>query len=286
MVNEEVKVGLQIPNFSWPESPANIGAKLTQMAETADEVGFSSLWLMDHFFQIDVDEPRNAAEEPMLEGYSTISYLAAVTRRIKLGLLVTGNIYRHPGLLMKTVTTIDVLSGGRAYFGIGAGWYQHEAKGLGVPFPATKSEIIGRLEETLRIAKQMWAGHTNAFLGKYYHFTEPINSPQPLTRPHPPILIGCHGWKKILRLVAEYGDEFNAYLGGIPDRERLGNKTLKEYLRRSAAYQERRRDLTAKLERLKGHCMETVTPFEEIEPLRVIGRDVIPAIAKLGNSNE
>src|SRR3990172_6042348 len=127
-----MRLGLQIPRFAWPGGPAEIGARLAQIARTAEDAGFYSLWVMDHFFQIGGLGP---AEDPMLESYSALSYLAGVTRRPKLGVMVTGAIYRHPGLLVKTVTTLDVLSGGRPYFGIGAGWYEREARGLGVPFP-------------------------------------------------------------------------------------------------------------------------------------------------------
>ena len=153
-----MKIGLQIPNFTYPDGPKELGTKLAEIARTADDAGFSSLWVMDHFFQIG-DRARSAglgpAEDEMLEGYTTLSYLAAITKKVTLGTLVTGVIYRHPGILVKTVTTLDVLSGGRAYLGIGAAWNEREARALGVPFPSTK-ERLERLEETLEIAKQMF----------------------------------------------------------------------------------------------------------------------------------
>src|SRR3954470_18939426 len=149
-----MRIGLQIPSFTWPDGPAGIGPKLAEIGKTADEAGFASLWVMDHFFQIEYVGP---AEDPMLEGYSALSYLAAFTERAKLGTLVTGVIYRYPGILLKTVTTLDVLSGGRAYLGIGAAWNEEEHEGLGVRFP-TVSERFERLEETLRIAHQMFDG--------------------------------------------------------------------------------------------------------------------------------
>jgi len=208
---------------------------------------------MDHFFQ--VGQGFGPPEAPMLEGYSTISYLAAVTQSIKVGLMVTGNFYRHPGILIKTVTTLDVLSGGRAYLGIGAGWYEREAKGLGVPFPPVR-ERIERLEETLQIAKHMWRGDQSPFNGEYYQLEEPINNPQPLSQPHPPILIGCEGEKKMLRLVAKYADAVNFQLG----------TPLKEYaswLRER--YQNRKKQLTRKLDILKMHCKNVGRSFDVIE---------------------
>jgi len=161
-----------------------IGSKLAEIGKTADEAGFASLWVMDHFFQIEYVGP---AEDPMLEGYSALSYLAGVTERMRLGTLVTGVIYRYPGILLKTATTLDVLSGGRAYLGIGAGWFEREARGLGVPFPSTK-ERFERLEETLQIAHHMWSGEVAPYRGNHYHLKEPLNSPQVLSRPHPPIM--------------------------------------------------------------------------------------------------
>src|SRR5689334_11326926 len=143
-----MRVGLQIPSFTWPGGAAEIGPRLAEIARTADTAGFASIWVMDHFFQI---ERVGSVEEPMLEGYSTLSYLAAHTTRARLGTLVTGAIYRYPGILVKTATTLDVLSGGRAYFGVGAGWFEREARGLGVPFPPLK-ERFERLEELLQIA--------------------------------------------------------------------------------------------------------------------------------------
>ena len=170
-----MRIGLQVPRFTWPGGPAGIGPKLAEIGRTADEAGFVSLWVMDHFFQI---RHVGSVEEPMLEGYSALSYLAGMTERVKLGTLVTGVIYRHPGILLKTVTTLDVLSGGRAYLGIGAGWFEREALGLGVPFPTTR-ERFERLEETLQIAAQMWSGKVAPYHGTHYHLEEALNSPRP-----------------------------------------------------------------------------------------------------------
>src|SRR5512138_1214966 len=174
-----MKIGLQIPNFTWPGSPANLGSKLAEIVGTAEEAGFASIWVMDHFFQIgsrDRSTGVGPAEDEMLEGYSTLSYLAGLTKTVKLGTLVTGVIYRHPGILVKTVTTLDVLSGGRAYMGIGAAWNEREAKGLGVPFPPP-GERLSRLEETLQIAKQMWSENNGPYKGEYYQLDETLNSP-------------------------------------------------------------------------------------------------------------
>src|SRR5512140_3431726 len=160
-----MKIGLQIPNFTWPVGVAGIASCLAEIAKTADDAGFASLWVMDHFFQIgsrDRAMGLGPAEDEMLESYSTLAYLAGLTKKVKLGTLVTGVIYRHPGILVKTVTTLDVLSGGRAYLGIGAAWNEREARGLGVPFPAV-AERFQRLEETLQIAKQMWSADNGPY---------------------------------------------------------------------------------------------------------------------------
>jgi len=202
-----MRLGLQIPSFTWPGGAAEIAPRLGEIARAADEVGLASLWVMDHFFQIPSVGP---AEREMLEGWSTLAFLAAQTRRIALGTLVTGVTYRHPGVLVKTATTLDVLSGGRAYLGIGAAWYEREHVGLGVPFPP-RAERFERLEETLRIAHQMWSGNAAPFKGRQQRLKETLCSPPPLARPHPPVLIGGIGERKTLRLVARYADAWNAF---------------------------------------------------------------------------
>jgi F420-dependent oxidoreductase-like protein len=209
-----VKLGLQIPDFTTPAGPARLGADLAAVAGTADEAGFEFLAVMDHFFQIGA---VGAPEREMLEAYTTLGYLAACTSRIKLLTLVTGAVYRYPGILGKTVTTLDVLSGGRAWLGIGAAWNDQESRGLGIQFPPV-AERFERLEETLRICLQMWAGDEAPFAGVHYQLERPLNSPQSLTRPHPPILIGGGGEKKTLRLVARYADACNLFPG--PDLAR------------------------------------------------------------------
>ena len=215
-----MKIGLQVIRFDWSDNVNEMRDRLIAIAKLADESGFYSLWVMDHLFQMGGE--FGPAEAPMLEGYSTINYLAGITSRVRLGTLVTGNSYRYPGLLIKMVSTLDILSGGRAYLGIGAGWYKREARGLGIPLPDV-SERFARLEETLQIAKHMWSGQRTPYLGKYYQLEEPINCPKPLQQPHPPILIGGEGEKKTLSLVAQYGDVCNLFAGGNLDEYAEGS---------------------------------------------------------------
>ncbi len=200
-----MRIGLQVTNFTWPNHQGSLGETFALVAQRAEQAGLFSLWVMDHYFQIPGVGP---AEHEMLEAYSALAFAAARTNRIKLGTMVTGVTYRYPGLLIKTVTTLDVLSGGRAYFGVGAAWYEEEHRGLGVPFPPT-SERFERLEETLQIAHQMWKGDEKPYQGKYYTLERPLNSPSSVQKPHPPILIGGAGERKTLRLVAQYGDACN-----------------------------------------------------------------------------
>lgn len=293
-----MKIGLQVPRFTWPEGNKSIGPKLAQIGRTADEAGFSSIWVMDHFFQI---EMVGEAEEPMLEGYSALSFLAGVTRRAKLGTLVTGVQYRYPGILAKTATTLDVLSGGRAYLGIGAGWYERESKGLGVPFPPT-AERFERLEEALRISHQMWSGETGSFEGKHYHLEETLNSPQAVSKPHPPIMVGGGGERKTLRLVARYADACNLFAYGGKEALRHKLDVLKghcEDVGRDYDEIERTTLGTAHLspgemsaEDIIGMCREqsevgvqhaifNMPNVHDIEPLERFGKEVIPAVAEL-----
>jgi F420-dependent oxidoreductase-like protein len=207
-----MKLGLQIPSFTWPGGAEAIGPTLARVAAQADEVGFDSIWVMDHFFQI---RSVGQVEEPMLEGWTTLGFLAAATKRARLGLMVGGVHYRYPGLWVKAATTLDVLSGGRAWLGIGAAWNQQESDGLGFPFPPL-GERFEMLEETLRIAHEMWSGERGseaAFEGRHVRATRLLNSPQSLTRPRPPIMIGGGGERKTLRLVAQYADATNVFGG-------------------------------------------------------------------------
>ena len=233
-----MKLGLQIPSFTWPGGDAAIGPTLARIAETADGVGFDSLWVMDHFYQIrGVGRP----EEPMLEGWSALAFMAAHSTKATLGLMVGGVHYRQAGLWAKAATTLDVLSGGRAYLGIGAAWNEEESHGLGFPMPplGVRFEM---LEETLQIVHAMWQGERGSgesFRGKHYQADRLLNSPQALSKPHPRILIGGGGEQKTLRLVARYADACNVF--GGPDQ------------------------LSHKFSVLRERCAEVGRPFGEIE---------------------
>ena len=254
-----MKIGLHIGKFEWEGSPQNIGEKLAEIAQKAEEVGFSSIWVMDHVFQLGtrygtIHGPETGA---MLEGYSTIAYMAGMTRKIKLGVQVTCNFFRNPALLIKMLTTVDVLSGGRTYFGIGAGWFEREAIGYGYDFPPLK-ERFGRLEEVLQIAKHIWAGKTSSFEGKYITLKEPVNSPQPLSKPHPPILIGGSGEKKTLLLVAKYGDACNIVLG--TSLKEAGALFIEDI-----SWKPQIERLTQKYKILQQHCKNIGRSYDEIE---------------------
>jgi F420-dependent oxidoreductase-like protein len=230
-----VKLGLHYWNYSTPADPAAIAPTLAETAKVADQAGFSTFTVMDHFFQMD---HSGSAAEPMLEGYTTLGYVAAMTERVTLGVLVTGVMYRYPGLLAKTVTTLDVLSGGRARLGIGASWYEREQLGLGVPVVPV-GERFERLEETIQICRQMWSDNNGPFNGRHYQLAETLCVPQPLSQPHPPILVGGGGEKKTLRLVARYADACNLF-GSSPD------------------------DVGRKLDVLRGHCETEGRDYDRI----------------------
>jgi F420-dependent oxidoreductase-like protein len=202
-----MRVGVHNVRFDFPDAPRSIAATLVATARAAEDVGVVGFTLMDHWFQMDQMAP---ATDPMLEGYTTLGFVAGQTHTMTLGLLVTGVTYRHPGLLAKIVATVDVLSGGRAQLGIGAAWYEREHRGLGVPYPPV-AERFERLEETLQICRQMWSDDDGRFDGRHYQLAETICSPRPITRPHPPILIGGSGERKTLRLVARYADACNLF---------------------------------------------------------------------------
>jgi F420-dependent oxidoreductase-like protein len=212
-----METGLHVVSWSWPGRPASIAPTLAGVAAAAEEAGMTHLSVMDHWFQMEALAP---ATEPMMEGYTTLGFLAAHTSTITLGLLVTGVTYRHPGLLAKTVATLDVLSGGRGELGIGAAWYDREHRGLGVPYPPT-AERFERLEETLQICFQMWSDDNGPFTSKHYELAETICEPRPISRPRPPVLIGGSGERKTLRLVARYADACNLFGG---DLDQVGHK--------------------------------------------------------------
>jgi F420-dependent oxidoreductase-like protein len=205
-----MEVGIHLPSFNYPGGTSTTAAELARLGEAAEAAGATWLSVMDHYFQIDRIGP---VEDPMLEGYTTLGFLAAHTSTVRLGVLVTGVTYRHPGLLVKVVSTLDVLSGGRAALGIGAAWYEREHRGLGVPFPGT-AERFERLEETLQICLQMWNPADNgAFEGRHYRLDETLCSPAPLSQPRPPIVVGGRGERKTLRLMAQYADACNLLPG-------------------------------------------------------------------------
>jgi F420-dependent oxidoreductase-like protein len=229
-----MKISLSITNFSW--DGGTIDTELTRVAQTADEGGLAAVWVADHLLQAD---PASRPEAEMLEAYTTLGYLAAQTERVQLGAMVTGNTFRIPGLLVKAVTTLDVLSRGRAWLGIGAGYGDEEAAAMGIPMPPV-AERFERLEETVRLALQMWAGDDSPFEGKHHRLGRPVSSPAPVRRP--PILIGGTGEKKTLRLVARYADACNLF--DIPD----GGTTVRH-----------------KLDVLAKHCDDLGRPYDEIE---------------------
>jgi F420-dependent oxidoreductase-like protein len=287
-----MKVGLQIPDFSTPRGPEGLARELAVVARTADDAGFEYIAVMDHFFQIAAVGPT---EKEMLEGYTTLGYLAACTSRAALVTLVTGTIYREPAILAKIVTTLDVLSNGRAWLGIGAAWNEEESRGLGIPFPPV-AERFERLEETLQICLQMWRGDEKPYQGKYYHLERPLNSPQSLSRPHPPIMIGGGGEKKTLRLVAQYADACNLF--ARPDTARkldvlrqhceaVGRdydtiyKTAYYWFDTSQGAQRIVDELGALAELGFDAAMGAVADVWDVTPLDLIGSEVIPVVADL-----
>jgi len=237
-----MELGLHVIRFDWPGSPATIADQLARIARTADDAGFTHLSVMDHYFQIGV---AGSPEDPMLEGYLAALHMANATSRARVGVLASGVHYRHPGLLVKIVTTLDVLSGGRALFAVGAGWNEEESRGLGVPVPPM-AERFERLEETLQLAHQMWRDDDSPFSGEHYVAERPLNHPQPLSRPHPPIMVGGGGERKTLRLAARYADACNVFFGwhGTPAEKAAVAGQKFEVLRR--------------------HCEDVGRPYEDI----------------------
>ncbi len=235
-------LGLHLSNFTWPGGPDTFVADLRRATTSAEEVGFTKLSVMDHLWQIPAVGPT---EHEMLEAYTALGYLAAVTERIELLAWVTAATYREPGMLAKQVTTLDVLSGGRAWLGIGAGWNEEECAGLGLPFPST-SERFERLEEALQICLQMWSDDDGPYDGRHYRLGRTLNSPQAVRRPHPPILIGGSGERKTLRLVAQYADACNLF----PSAE-----------------------LEHKLDVLRAHCADVGRDYDEIQKTVIVRLD-------------
>jgi alkanesulfonate monooxygenase len=290
-----MKLGLHVPNFTYPGGPAMLADDLTRIASAAEDAGLARLSVMDHVWQIRTVGPP---ELDMLEAYTTLGYLAARTSRVELLAWVTAVVYREPGLLAKAVTTLDVLSNGRAMLGIGAAWNEEESRGLGLPFPSTK-ERFERLEEALEIYLQMCSDDDGPYEGKHYHLGRTLNVPQPLQRPHPPILIGGGGEQKTLRLVAKYAQACNLFAG--PELERKFDVLRQHCAELGRDYDEiektvmmpidvgaegeRVDELLGRLEELAKlgvqHVHGRVADVERITPLEIIGERIIPAIASL-----
>jgi F420-dependent oxidoreductase-like protein len=294
-----MKLGLQIPYFTWPGGAPEMGPKLAQIAHEAENAGYDSIWVMDHHFQIPMVGP---AETDMLEAYTTLGFIAAHTSRATLGTMVTGVTYRNPGILVKQVTTLDVLSGGRAWLGIGAAWFEREHDGLGVRFPPLK-ERFERLDEALQIANQMWNSDNNgAFQGKHYQLKETLNVPESLSRPHPRILIGGSGERKTLRLVAKYADACNIFAQS-PEFVKHKLDVLREHCEREGRNYndiektvltvmapgpngENAAHIVDQFGKLAEIGVQTaigaVVGVENLTPLEAMGRDVIPQVTKFG----
>jgi F420-dependent oxidoreductase-like protein len=287
-------VGIHFMNFTLSGGPAAIPRHVADTAQAAEEAGCTLFTCMDHYFQM---EAFSSAEEPMLEGYTTLGYVAGLTERMRLGLLVTGVSYRYPGLLAKIVTTLDVLSGGRAQLGLGAAWYEREHEGLGVPFYPV-AERLERLEETLQICLQMWSDDNGPYRGKHYELAETLCVPPPVTQPRPPIMIGGGGERKLLRLVAKYADANNLFATSPEevqhkldvlarhceevgrDRSEIANTTIArfavdtdvdEFVGNLAQY--------ARLG--FEHVQISLLGPEPLQAMRRLGRDVVPRLAEL-----
>jgi F420-dependent oxidoreductase-like protein len=288
-------LGLHVSDFTWPGGAPTLASDLRRVAVTAEEQGFAKLSVMDHLWQIHVVGPP---ENDMLEAYTALGYLAAHTSRIELLAWVTAVVYREPGLLAKAVTTLDVLSEGRAWLGIGAAWNEEESVGLGLPFPPT-AERFERLEEALQICLQMWSDDDSPYAGTHYQLGRTLNVPQSLQRPHPPILIGGGGEKKTLRMVAQYADACNLFPG--PDLERKLD-VLREHCQNlgrnyddiqktvmmpidpgaNGEHVDEILDRLAQLAKLGvTHTHGSVPDVASITPLEILGQQVIPEAAKL-----
>jgi len=303
-----MKIGLQISSFTWPGGDAQIGETLAGIVRTADDAGFDSIWVMDHFLQIG---SVGAPDEPMLEGMTALGFMAAHSKRARLGLMVGGIHYRQPGLWLKAATTLDVLSGGRAWFGIGAAWNEQESRALGFPMPPL-GERFEMLEETLRIVRAAWQGERGSrepFDGTHYRASDLLNSPQALSQPHPPILIGGGGERRTLKLVAKYADACNVF-GTDPEQLRHKYGVLQRHCEdvgRDYASIEKtlltqvsitadgaRDSLTPDrlVERLgraseagAQHAIFSVRDVHDLSGLELIGRDVIPQLGDAGTAS-
>ena len=296
-----MKLGLHIVDFKWSAGPSGFGAKLAEIAEAAEAAGFDSIDVSDHLW---LNPWIGGPMGDMLEAYATLGFLAAHTQRVKLLTMVTATPYRHPGMLAKTVTTLDVLSGGRAWLGIGVGDDEHEARGLGIPYPPLR-ERFEMLEETLQICLRMWSGEhgdERPFVGKHYQLERLLNLPQSLSKPRPPIMIGGDGEQKTLRLVARYADACSLRpTPQIPHKLEVLRRYCEEEGRdydaitKTCAFgfdvgedgtdKAKVGDLIGRLRWLAEMGIQTVIGWvvhvDRIAPLEVIGREIIPAVAEL-----
>lgn len=293
-------IGLQIPSFKYPGGTAVIRPKLKEIVTTAEDAGFYSLWVMDHYYQIQ-GLFGEAYTDPMLESYTTLGYFAGLTEKVYLGTLVTGVIYRHPSVLLKMVNTLDILSGGRAYLGIGAAWYEGEAHGYGIPYPPT-SERFEQLEDNLQLAKAVWANDEVSFEGKHVSSPAITNNPRPLSNPHPRIMIGGTGPTKTLRMVAQYADACN--IGDWIGESNMQNAldTLKTHCERLGRDYDSIEKTTlctvhlsgndtvdstiSRIQRLAAmgftHVIFNMPDVYTITPLETFAKEIVPVVAELG----
>ncbi len=286
-----MKLALHFPNFSYPGEPQTLAGIISETAKTADAGGFETMTLMDHWFQMEMRAP---ATDPMLEGYTTLGFIAGQTQRLKLGLLVTGVTYRYPGLLAKIVATLDVLSEGRAFLGIGAAWYEKEHLALGVPYPPI-SQRFEMLEEAIQVCNQMWGDDEGPYRGQHYQLAETICRPRPIQSPRPPILIGGGGERKTLKLVAQYADACNLFdIGdGLADKLAILDRHCEEQGRDPKSVQRTALSAGNPLDDVDGFLrkMESwsklgisqvwVSP-PDLDPVRFVSRMVDEVVPRLG----
>ena len=294
-----MQIGLQIPSFKYPGGTAAIRPTLKEIVTTAEAGGFYSLWVMDHYYQIK-GLFGEAYTDPMMEAYTTLGYMAGLTEKAYLGVLVAGVIYRHPSVLMKTINTLDILAGGRTYFGIGAAWYENEAKGFGIPYPST-SERFEQLEDNLKLAKALWASDETSFEGQHLSAPAITNNPRPLSSPHPRIMIGGTGPKKTLRMVAQYADACNIGAWAGDDKMRQALDTLKAHCENfgrdydtvekttlGTAHLSGKDTVESLIKRIKQlsqmgftHAIFNMPDAYKITPLETFAKEIIPEVAEL-----
>lgn len=292
-------IGLQIPSFKVPGGTTDIRPRLKEVVTTAEEAGFYSFWVMDHYYQIK-GLFGETYTDPMLEAYTTLGYFAGLTEKAYLGVLVTGVIYRHPAVLMKMVNTLDVLSGGRAYFGIGAAWYEDEAIGNGIPYPST-SERFEQLEDSLKLAKTLWNSDETSFEGKHFSAPALTNNPRPLSNPHPRIMVGGTGPNKTLRMVAQYADACNIgdWVGTANMQKALDDiKQHCDALGRdydtvektslctvNLSMKDTVSSVTSRIKELSAmgftHAIFNMPDVYSIKPLEIFAKEIIPSITEL-----